>query len=363
VTTSGGTQGFGQSLASIGDLDGDTVPELLLGVLIPGEVRVLSGATGAELYRVSGPGAVAFGSIVANLGDLDGDFGVGAPARTPNTPEGRVFVYSGAGGMLIRSLHGGGGGSIGASFPTSLARMEDLNGDGVGELLVGAVSDLFTGFYGFTNNILAILFSDADGSVLRSLIGPTTGGLLGEQFGYSVVDVGDIDGGGLADFAVGAPRFSPYLGKSPGTVRVFSGERSPGVYCTAKTNSLGCTPTIWADGSPSVTGNGFEVSAHSVLNDRKGFLLIGDNPAQEPFGSGFSCVGGVRLRLTAYSYGSPASIYATPDCSGAFYTPLVSYYLQKIGVGETVYMQYRYTDPGDPLGFGLTDAIRVDVLP
>ena len=66
---------LGWSVASAGDLDGDGVPELLVGGanLSRGIVKVYSGATGSTLYTYVGGSNRYFGDAVANLGDVTGD--------------------------------------------------------------------------------------------------------------------------------------------------------------------------------------------------------------------------------------------------------------------------------------------------
>ncbi|MEO6708264.1 MAG: S8 family serine peptidase, partial [Planctomycetota bacterium] len=88
------------------------------------------------------------------------------------------------------------------------------------------------------------------------------------------------------------------------------------VYCTAKVNSLGCTPQIAASGSPSASApSGFVVSASSVRNQRAGVLLYGfTGRAALPFGGGTLCLAGsLRRSAVVNSGGSPSG----DDCSGA----------------------------------------------
>jgi len=79
-----------------------------------------------------------------------------------------------------------------AGFGTSVAGIGDVNGDGIGDLVVGApgIDKLF-------------VISGKDQSVLRAIADPD--GLLGDQFGFSVVGIGDWDGDGMEDFAASAP--------------------------------------------------------------------------------------------------------------------------------------------------------------
>ena len=100
-------------------------------------------------------------------------------------------------------------GNQGDQFGRSVALLGDLNDDGVSDLVVGAThSD-----DGDTDaGSVWILFMKADRSVLSTAkISNTSGGLtytIGEddQFGKSVEGLGDLDGDGVEDLAVGAAR-------------------------------------------------------------------------------------------------------------------------------------------------------------
>jgi hypothetical protein len=78
-----------------------------------------------------------------------------------------------------------------AAFGTSVAGIGDVNGDGIGDLIVGAPG---------LDKVSII--SGRDQSVLRTIGDPD--GLSGYQFGFSVIGVGDWDGDGVDDFAVSA---------------------------------------------------------------------------------------------------------------------------------------------------------------
>ncbi len=95
------------------------------------------------------------------------------------------------------------------AFGTSVASVGDLNGDGIGDLVVGAPGDSDGGP---RRGALWVLFMDESGSVqseakISSTEGGFTGQLLdGDEFGSSVALLGDLDGDGIPDLAVGAPR-------------------------------------------------------------------------------------------------------------------------------------------------------------
>lgn len=88
-------------------------------------------------------------------------------------------------------------------------------------------------------------------------------------------------------------------------------------YCTAKLNSLGCTPQIAGTGLPSAAaGSGFMVSASQVRNNKVGLLLYGLNGrAAVPFQGGLLCLTGPKRTPGAFAGGNPPP---ANDCSGVF---------------------------------------------
>jgi hypothetical protein len=91
----------------------------------------------------------------------------------------------------------------------------------------------------------------------------------------------------------------------------------PVVYCTAKTNSLSCTPTISGVGTPSATlASGFVISASNVVNNKPGLIIYSNQgQAANPFVGGFLCMNGpIRRTIPLNSFGNPPP----NDCSGAY---------------------------------------------
>lgn len=106
-----------------------------------GMIRVYSGATGEALYTLIGerPGD-NFGWALSGAGDVNNDgrpdIVVGAPlndAAGSNT--GRVYVYSGADGGLLHRFTGERGGD---KLGLSVASAGDMDGDGHDDILTGA---------------------------------------------------------------------------------------------------------------------------------------------------------------------------------------------------------------------------------
>ncbi len=173
-------------------------------------ISATAGGFGGELNN-----GAAFGDGLAGLGDVNGDgvldVAVGAPGDgkgavwillldTDGTVKGEQRVASGVGGFP--DLLG-----AGDRFGEALAPLGDLDGDGVPDLAVGA---RFDDDGGANRGAVWILFLAADGTVrehakLSASSGDFAGPLTnGDQFGVSIANMGDIDGDGVIDLAVGA---------------------------------------------------------------------------------------------------------------------------------------------------------------
>ncbi|MCP3933879.1 MAG: hypothetical protein GY708_00750, partial [Actinomycetia bacterium] len=93
------------------------------------------------------------------------------------------------------------------AFGASTASIGDVDGDGIADIAVGAIYD---NDGGTARGAVYVLFLNADGTVkAEEKISSTTGGLTGplddfDAFGFSVAGIGDVDGDGIADIAVGA---------------------------------------------------------------------------------------------------------------------------------------------------------------
>lgn len=207
---------LGSGLASAGDFDGDGVLDLF--VTAAGSPGALTQARAHLLLmtRLGRPWAsfplyVGFyGQSIASLGDLDGngvvDAVVGAVAPTGGSAE--ILLLDAAAQVTRRTIVAP---EPSSHFATAVAGLGDLDGDGVGELAVGAPGLPASSGLPSSPGKVWIFFLDAAGNVKRQMAieqgaAGFTGTLdVGDRFGGGLAALGDLDGNGTPDLAVCAP--------------------------------------------------------------------------------------------------------------------------------------------------------------
>jgi hypothetical protein len=212
---------FGMTLANGGDLDGDGFDEIITsavnyGGFFDGRVYVVSSKTVQTLRVHDGYPSDGLGRALAVLDDCDGD-GIRDYVTyadnwnsTTLSDDGRVDVFSGATGNLVHSWIGLKAENLGLF----LGSAGDWDGDGLG--------DVMCFLYDSTKsmNETVRVYSPATGAVLSEIANPDT---KYSAFGSALGVVGDMDGDGFPEYAIGAYWHKHYGSKPAGCVYLYSG--------------------------------------------------------------------------------------------------------------------------------------------
>ena len=232
----GASHQFGRSMTSLGDFNADGVGDVAVGDLLGGTghgsvwlLYLNSDGTVREDHEVAGFGSFhsggmlpSAGAAVASLGDHDGDGVCDLIVGVPG--EDTVAIDAGAAWIaflnrdgtlkLQRPITTGVNGFTdslfgGDHFGRDVSFLGDVDGDGIGDVVVGAPGANGTGGFG-NEGAVWILFLNRDGTVRSSVkisegLAGFTGDLdSGDAFGHGCGGIGDLDGDGVPDIAIGA---------------------------------------------------------------------------------------------------------------------------------------------------------------
>ena len=227
---------FGYSVANIGDLNGDGISDIVAGAngddaggFNRGAIHIMFMNTDGSVSQTveinsnttNGPALSNydyFGYSVANIGDLNGDgisdIVVGADGDDAGGfNRGAIHImFMNTDGSVSQTVKINGNTPNGPTlndldyFGRSIAYIGDLNGDGISDIVAGADGD---DAGGFNRGAIHIMFMNTDGSVSQTvkINGNTPNGpTLNNQdyFGRSIAYIGDLNGDGTSDIAVGA---------------------------------------------------------------------------------------------------------------------------------------------------------------
>lgn len=319
------------------DLDGDGNLDLAVATWS-------NGSPGIVGFRGNGSGAFTPMGALSNhialslaAADLDGDGDVDLVANS-NAGEALILLGNGNGTFVPHVV------APGAAWSWSIT-LADLDRDGD----------------------LDISATDHDGDNVGLIEQLTPGvfrfdGRVGVGHQPTSVASGDFDGDGAIDLAVSNSYNSYSL-----SVLDHSSPAVPdiAVYCTAKTNSLGCVPELAVSGLPSISSpQACRIQASQELSHAPGTLFYGSAPLSVPFSGGFKCVAGpVRRTPLQDSGGTPGQ----SDCSG-FYAFDINAWMRggndpALLAGTPVFCQFWSRDAASPAPINLTAAVHLVICP
>ncbi|MFV2004477.1 MAG: integrin alpha, partial [Gammaproteobacteria bacterium] len=274
---------FGYSVASAGDVNGDGFGDVIIGANGYDSGESNEGAASVYLGNTNGlnPGAAwtagsnqagaSFGISVASAGDVNGDgFGdviVGARYYDNGEAfEGAASVFLGSSsGLSSVSIWGSESDKTYAYFGWSVASAGDVNGDGFGDVIVGA--------YGYdngeSNEGAAYVYLGTTNGLSSGAAWTVESNQIGALFGWSVASAGDVNGDGYGDVIVGANGYDSgesnegvafvYMGSSTGLTTAVNTGMGPSLVAdwTAESNQADARFGISVASAGDVNGDGF----------------------------------------------------------------------------------------------------------
>ena len=238
ITGSFPNESFGAWVASAGDVNNDGVQDIIVGAprfplngadtgrayIFYGPVAGSMIATNADVIIFGEQINDGFGGSVASAGDVNGDgvddIIVGAD-QLFNEGTGKAYVFY---GPLAGSIQAGNANAILIGevaqdlFGVSVSGTGDFNGDGFDDVIVGAWDN---GGGGVRSGRAYAFFGPLTGTIAAADADFIVTGQASDQLGLSVAGM-DLNGDGLGDLIVGAPQFSD---QDPGYTAIYFGSR------------------------------------------------------------------------------------------------------------------------------------------
>ena len=337
---------FGVSVSSAGDVNGDGYSDVIVGANTYGNEGAAFTYHGSASGISTNPHAALeanqtsanLGYSVSSAGDVNGDgysdVIVGAyHYDSGQTDEGIALVYHGSfNGLFPAPNQILEGNQASAFFGTSVSSAGDVNGDGYGDVIIGA--NAYDN--GETNEGVAFIFHGSAGGVSNSADLMLEGNQTSAYFGRSVSSAGDVNGDGYSDVIIGANGYdNGEIGE--GAAFIYHGS-AVGVNATAsnvlESNQAGGNMGYSVSTAGDVNGDGYSdviIGAIGYTNGQSdegaAFIyhgsvsgivttdstMVESNQANANFGYGVSGAGDVNgdgfsdVIVGAYTYGNGES--------------------------------------------------------
>ena len=305
---------YGSCVSEAGDVNGDGYSDVIVGApddglgytyVYHGSNTGLSSVASWSVGNLTNTGG--FGYSVSTAGDVNGDgysdVIVGSPEYSNGqNREGAAFVIHGTSMGLLNILRLFQSNQIDAEFGYSVSNAGDVNGDGYSDIIVGAR------YYdnGNTNEGKAFVYLGSNSGVSSAIDWSEEGDNEQAHFGNSVCSAGDINGDGYSDVLVGASEFTNGQ-TNEGKVFSYYGNKKSGLRSNVQQYQPNTLNIISSGGFTNVSNEArLSIFGKSPFGRVKGRLV---NEVKQN-GSGFS---GIPIsKSTAYtSFGSYTDLGTT----------------------------------------------------
>ncbi len=339
---------LGVSVSGAGDVNGDGYADVIVGAYLNGAGRayVYYGGSGsdatADLTLTGEAAGDNFGFSVSAAGDVNGDgyadVIVGATQNDANGfGAGRAYVYYGGPGADAIADLTLTGAAANDNFGYSVSGAGDLNGDGYGDVIVGAV---FNDAGGAEAGRAYVYYGGLGADAVADLT--LTGAAAGDYFGFSVSTAGDVNGDGYADVIVGATQ-NDAGGSNAGRAYVYYG--GPGPDAIADLTLTGAAAGDFFGVSVSAAG---DVNGDGYADVIVGAYLNGAGRAYVYYGGpGTDATADLTLAGEAAGEGFGRSVSDAGDVNGDGYADvIVGAYLNDAGGADAGRAYVYYGGPG-----------------